>query len=256
MASLNNNAGPMCLNMDDVMRRMHEMPAADNEARMIARNDWSVRVGSTPHEGVLRHIYAQLLAGVAFLHHGYGTTAFDRPNKPPKGRDPVIHRDISLRTSLSALHRRASTTRLFKSNFGGAAEVKSSPRTEEDDIELYFFTEGYYAGGAGLAELPPAHSHSRRTHHNRRAPPSRKSNPLVLPSTSTRRQHFSLVALEPSLSSAMLPIVTTMNLPTSPTFCVQTRQTEDTPHGDRERHPAGVGTTKYLPFTEINTATR
>ncbi|KAF9631968.1 hypothetical protein BFW01_g2830 [Lasiodiplodia theobromae] len=111
-------------------------------------NDLSVRAWRTPHEYVLRHIYAQLLAGVAFLHHGYGTTAFDGPKKPPKGRNPIIHRDLKPQNVLvcpAAPGDHPSLVQVKLADFGGAAEVKSSPRTEDDDNKLYFFTEGYYA---------------------------------------------------------------------------------------------------------------
>ncbi|OJD40268.1 serine threonine-protein kinase [Diplodia corticola] len=101
-----------------------------------------------PHEGLLRHLYTQMLAGLAFLHNGYGTTAFGGPGRPPIGRPPIIHRDLKPENVLVCPakpgdHPALLTVKL--SDFGGAAEVGAFPRARALDDGLYFFTTGYFA---------------------------------------------------------------------------------------------------------------
>ncbi|KKY17658.1 putative camk rad53 protein kinase [Diplodia seriata] len=108
-----------------------------------ASGSWEV-----PHEGLLRHVYTQLLEGLAFLHYGYGTTAFGGScDKGPLGRKPVVHRDIKPANVLVCPakpgdHEALVTVKI--SDFGGAAEVNGH-RSHKLDKGLYFFTRGYIA---------------------------------------------------------------------------------------------------------------
>ncbi|KAL1635934.1 hypothetical protein SLS58_010039 [Diplodia intermedia] len=128
---------------------MHEQCLVDADVtrgggRVIRhRSSWNV-----PHEGVLRHVYTQLLEGLAFLHHGYGTTAFGGGrDKGPLGRKPVVHRDLKPANVLVCPakpgdHEALVTVKI--SDFGGAAEVDGH-RSRALDKGLYFFTRGYIA---------------------------------------------------------------------------------------------------------------
>lgn len=111
------------------------------------------RLWSTQHEGFYRNIYKQIMAGVAFLHFGYGTDAYDAENRRPKGRNAVIHRDIKPDNVLvcpAPPGTHSELVRIKLADFGGAHHV-GFPDSEK---VLYFFSDDYIAPEFYKGKLP------------------------------------------------------------------------------------------------------
>lgn len=88
MASSSNNARPMCLHMDDVIRRMHEMPAADNGASLSTSPAVLGLLSSRQHI----HIYSVRLSIDELLHLGSLIHSYYRrpSNNASRGPGAVI----------------------------------------------------------------------------------------------------------------------------------------------------------------------
>lgn len=88
MASSNDNEEPTCLNMDDVMRRMHEMPAADNGACLDSSPAVLGLLSSRQHI----HIHGVRITIDEFLHLGNLNHSYYRrlPNGSSRGPEAVI----------------------------------------------------------------------------------------------------------------------------------------------------------------------
>lgn len=94
MASSSNNAGPMCLHIDDIVRRMHEMPAADNGACLSTSPAVLGLLSSRQHI----HIYSVRLSIDELLHLGSLIHSYYRRPSNNVSRGPgavIIVDDVS-----------------------------------------------------------------------------------------------------------------------------------------------------------------
>lgn len=110
--------------------RSHYQSLVMTYCKFGSLTDWATERCLTPQsrwtpmpEAQMRHIFLSLAKAIAFLHTGYGTTAFDPSARAPSTRAPVLHRDIKPDNILLSPGRHSDLPTVQLADFGGATEV-------------------------------------------------------------------------------------------------------------------------------------